>query len=110
MGGGARPRPPSAIIAPPEPRTGSHVADSLLETATFVSFDGGVTERAPHQRPDRYRMIEGDRTDAPRIARGGGYSYTAASFGGGSRVVDMTRFDRVLRFDPATRLIEVEAG
>jgi decaprenylphospho-beta-D-ribofuranose 2-oxidase len=86
------------------------VAESLLETATFVSFDGGVAERAAHQRPDRYRMIEGDRSDNPRIARGGGYSYAAASFGGGSRVVDMTRFDRVLRFGPATQLIEVEAG
>lgn len=48
--------------------------------------------------------------ESPCIARGTGYSYTAASFGGGSRVIDMTRFSRVLRFDPAERLLEVEAG
>jgi decaprenylphospho-beta-D-ribofuranose 2-oxidase len=77
-------------------------------TARFVSFDGGVVEWAEYRRPDRYRMIEEDR--GPRIARGGGYSYAAASFGGGSVVVDMTRFDRLLGFDPERRLVDVEAG
>ncbi len=80
------------------------------QTARFVSFDGGFAERAEYQRPDRYRMIEGDRSARPRIARGGGYSYAAASFGAGSLVVDMSRFDRVLGFDPEHRRIEVEAG
>lgn len=81
-----------------------------VETATFTSFDGAVAERAEYQRPDRYRMIEADLGDRPRIARGGGYSYAAASFGAGSLVQAMTRFNRVLRFDPVARLIEVEAG
>jgi decaprenylphospho-beta-D-ribofuranose 2-oxidase len=49
-------------------------------------------------------------TGAPRIARGGGYSYAAASFGADSLVVDMTRFDRVLAFDATTHRIVVEAG
>lgn len=80
------------------------------ETARFVSFDGGVVERAEYRRPDRYRMIEGDRSPRPRIARGGGYSYAAASFGAGSLVLDMTRFNRVLGFDPEHRLVDVEAG
>lgn len=80
------------------------------ERATFRSFDGGVREAASFSRPDRYRMVESGLGEGPRIARGGGYSYAAASFGGGSRVVLMRAFDRVLRFEPAERLIEVEAG
>lgn len=77
---------------------------------TLTSFDGGVVERVEYQRPDRYHMIEADLGDRPRIARGGGYSYAAASFGAGSLVQEMTRFNRVLRFDPGACLIEVEAG
>jgi decaprenylphospho-beta-D-ribofuranose 2-oxidase len=80
------------------------------ETATFVSFDGGVTERAEYRRPDRYRLLEADAGPGPCIARGGGYSYAAASFGGGSLVLDMTRFDRILDFDPGAGRIEVEGG
>jgi decaprenylphospho-beta-D-ribofuranose 2-oxidase len=95
------------------PRTsglGSSVTTGLVEDATFVSFDGGVSARASYCRPDSYRMIEDHGGRAHRIARGGGYSYAAASFGAGSLVLDMTRLNRVLRFDPPTRLIEAEAG
>jgi decaprenylphospho-beta-D-ribofuranose 2-oxidase len=80
------------------------------ETSLFRSFDGGVAERAAFCRPDRLRMLEAALAGGPIIARGGGYSYAPASFGAGSLVVDMTRFDRVLRFEPAERLVEVEAG
>jgi decaprenylphospho-beta-D-ribofuranose 2-oxidase len=80
------------------------------EKATLVSFDGGVVESAECERPGRCDSIESDRSEKPRIARGGGYSYAAASFGAGSRVLDMTRLNRVLRFDEAAKLIEVEAG
>jgi decaprenylphospho-beta-D-ribofuranose 2-oxidase len=83
---------------------------SPSETATFVSFDGGVAEQAEYRRPDRYRHLEADAGAGACIARGGGYSYAAASFGGGSLVLDMTRFDRILSFDPGVRRIEVEAG
>ncbi len=81
-----------------------------LETATFRSFDGGAVECASYCRPDRYRLAEADLGARPRIARGGGYSYAGASFGGGSLVLDMRRFNRVLRFDPEGRVVEVEAG
>jgi len=83
---------------------------TAAETATFHSFDGGVVERAQFVRPDRYRMVESSLGDGPRIARGGGYSYAPASFGGGSRVVDMRAFNRVMRLDEEQRLVEVEAG
>ncbi len=77
------------------------------ETVELVSFDGGVSDRSSFLRPDRYWMIETD-SASPRIARGGGYSYAAASFGAGSLVMAMTRFNRALAFDGES--IEVEAG
>jgi len=80
------------------------------EAAFFVSFDGGYRERSTCYRPDRYRLLEADVDSRPRIARGGGYSYAAASFGGGAVAVDMQRFNRILAFDPERRTIEVEAG
>jgi decaprenylphospho-beta-D-ribofuranose 2-oxidase len=83
---------------------------AITETTTFHSFDGGFSERAAFCRPDRYRAVEASIGAGGVIARGGGYSYAAASFGAGSRVLDMTRFDRVLRFLPDQRLVEVEAG
>ncbi len=83
---------------------------TVPEITTFHSFDGGFVERASFCRPDRYRMVESMLGHGHVIARGGGYSYAAASFGAGSLVLDMTRFDRVLRFQPEERLVEVEAG
>jgi len=63
-----------------------------------------------YERPDRYRLIQADLSRRSRIARGGGYSYAAASFGAGSVVQDLGRFNRLLRFDPTARIIEVEAA
>jgi decaprenylphospho-beta-D-ribofuranose 2-oxidase len=80
------------------------------EPALLVSFDGGVRARTVCHRPDRYRLLERDVDTRARIARGGGYSYSAASFGGGAVTVEMQRFNRILAFDPARRTIEVEAG
>ena len=81
------------------------------ESVQFISFDGGVTETCERWRPDRYRAIEHALPDArSAIARGGGYSYSAASFGAGSSVVDLTDFTRVLAFEPDAKRIEVQAG
>lgn len=90
--------------------TNTDVPSTASETATFHSFDGGFVEEAPFCRPDRYRMVEAALGRGRVIARGGGYSYAAASFGGGSLVLDLTRFDRVLRLEPQRGLVEVEAG
>jgi decaprenylphospho-beta-D-ribofuranose 2-oxidase len=87
-----------------------HLPATEPETARFHSFDGGYSETSAFHRPDRYRAVEAAVAQHPVIARGGGYSYAAASFGGGAIVVDMTRLDRVLRFDPSQKLVEVEAG
>jgi len=44
------------------------------------------------------------------IARGLGRSYGDAAQNGGGSTLDMTTFDRVLDFDPASGIVEVEAG
>jgi decaprenylphospho-beta-D-ribofuranose 2-oxidase len=80
------------------------------ETYPFVSFDGAFTETCERWRPDRYRAIETAFPDGAAIPRGGGYSYSAASFGAGSSVIDLTDFNRVLAFEPDAKRIEVQAG
>ncbi len=80
------------------------------EEVELVSFDGGVAARCERFRPDRYRAIESLGGVTSAIARGGGYSYAAASFGAGSVVFDMTRFDRVLGFHEESGRIDVQAG
>src|SRR5229473_1538764 len=83
---------------------------SPVDQTRMISFDGGIAEPVMRQRPDRYRLLQADLSRRPRIARGGGYSYAAASFGAGSVVQDVGRFNRLLRFDPTARIVEVEAG
>jgi decaprenylphospho-beta-D-ribofuranose 2-oxidase len=75
----------------------------------FVTFDGFVSVSTWHQRPDRYRHLEEDLGAAPRIPRGGGYSYAAASFGDGVIAQDMAAFGRLLDFD-GNSLVRAEAG
>jgi decaprenylphospho-beta-D-ribofuranose 2-oxidase len=75
----------------------------------FVSFDGSIRISTTHQRPDRYRHLDGI-VERILIARGGGYSYSAASFGANSCALEMTAFDRLLMFDPAKSVLRVEAG
>jgi len=74
------------------------------------SFDGGVRERCVVVRPDRYRDLERLPDATPRIVRGGGFSYAAASFGAGAVVHDFRRFDRILAFDPALGRLRCEVG
>ena len=80
-----------------------------MPRSRFVSFDGFVSLSTWHQRPDRYRQLEQGLGTAPRISRGGGYSYAAASFGEDVIVQDMAAFDRLLDFDGKST-VRVEAG
>lgn len=73
------------------------------------SFDGGVRRRATLQRPDRYRFWD-EKVSEPRIPRGAGLSYAAASFREGGLSIEHTSFDRVLDFDSERRIVEVESG
>src|ERR1700736_2667042 len=75
-----------------------------------VSFDGNDLGRCTFQRPDRYAFFDSISATRCVIARGAGLSYAAASFGANSVSVEMTSFDRILRFSAKDRIIEVESG
>lgn len=85
-------------------------SEAVLRQSRFMTFDGAVSAVTAHQRPDRYRHLEADLGLRKRIARGAGLSYSAASFGEGVVVQEMTAFDRLLAFDESTRMLKVEAG
>jgi len=81
-----------------------------VRSAVLRSFDRGFRDAAAIVRPDRYRDIERVPSGMPRIVRGGGFSYAAASFGGGALVQDFRSFDRVLAFDQSSGRVRCEAG
>lgn len=85
-------------------------AAPALRQSRFVSFDGAVSLLCLHQRPDRYRHLEADFGKGKRIARGAGLSYSAASFGYGTIVQEMSAFNRMLDFDDGRKTVRVEAG
>ena len=86
------------------------VSGAVLRQSRFLTFDGAVSVVTAHQRPDRFRQLEADLGEAKRIARGGGLSYAAASFGEDVVVQEMTAFDRLLAFDEKKNTLRVEAG
>ncbi|HEY6941850.1 FAD-binding oxidoreductase [Dokdonella sp.] len=84
---------------------GYAVAEGLLS-----SFDRQFHARCALQNPDRYRLLDALPEDAPRIARGAGVSYVAASFGNGAISQSLDAFDRLLAFDVDRGRLVVEAG
>jgi decaprenylphospho-beta-D-ribofuranose 2-oxidase len=78
--------------------------------AVLHSFDGGIQADQEVMRPEKFRDLEALGLERLRIARGGGYSYAAASFGDGAIVQSMQAFDRILEFDETNGIIECEAG
>lgn len=82
---------------------------ALAETE-LRSFDRSVSVHCHVQQPDRYRLLEALPADVPRITRGAGVSYVAASFAKDSVAQDISSFDRILEFDGERGLIKVEAG
>lgn len=76
----------------------------------FVSFDGGARARGRWQQPDRYRYWRNVGPDTPRISRGAGLSYAAASFLKDGLSVSHRLFNRVTDFDSARNVVEVETG
>ncbi len=74
---------------------------------------GGATARVLYPRSvDELRAIfaAARREGTPLTLRGSGNSYGDASTGARGHVVESSRFDRVLAFDPATGIAEVEPG
>ncbi|MDB5822772.1 MAG: FAD/FMN-dependent dehydrogenase [Herminiimonas sp.] len=85
-------------------------ANAPQAKCAFISFDGGVRADGIVQQPDRYRYWDRKSTQSPRISRGAGLSYAAASFLDGGLTVSHASFDRVTGFDTASSTVEVETG
>lgn len=83
---------------------------ALVRKTRFTTFDGTLSLAARHQRPDRFSHLEAPGRDEYRIARGGGYAYSAASFAEHTLVQEMTCFNRFLAFDPEQLTLTLEAG
>ncbi len=98
---------PGAVTAPPQPPASTNVPEA---ECVFVSFDGGVRAVGKLQQPDRYRYWDRNTLQMPRISRGAGLSYAAASFVEGGLSVSHASFDRVTGFDSVSKIVEVESG
>jgi decaprenylphospho-beta-D-ribofuranose 2-oxidase len=82
----------------------------LDENVRIASFDGTEVVTGNMARPERYRDLAALLERGPVAARGAGLSYAAASMGERVTSVDMTKFDRILAFDPVSGDVTVEAG
>jgi decaprenylphospho-beta-D-ribofuranose 2-oxidase len=79
--------------------------------AVLTSFDGTECQQGKLARPERYRdLIDLVGSGINFIPRGAGLSYSAASMADGTMSMDMTRFDRLLSFNPETGDVVVEPG
>jgi len=75
------------------------------------SFDSTQEITARVTRPETYRsLVELIGSSEVAIARGAGLSYTPASFGEDAVSIDLTRFDRILAYDAASGVVELEPG
>ena len=81
-----------------------------LADVGLASFDRQFRADCRVQHPDRYRLLQALPDGEPRIARGGGVSYVAASFGAGAISQRLDAFDRLLAFDPEQGRLVVEGG
>lgn len=84
--------------------------EGLVRETCFTSFDGTLRLTTRHQRPDRFGHLEAPDRAAYRIPRGGGYAYSASSFGENSLVQEMTCFNRFLEFNAEKLTLKLEVG
>jgi decaprenylphospho-beta-D-ribofuranose 2-oxidase len=84
-------------------------ADWPAANFRLTSFDGGFAAVTRCYQPDRYSFWDGQH-NCTGISRGAGLSYAAASFALDGITIDHRRFNRILDFDSATNVVEVEAG
>ncbi|MGR6088589.1 MAG: FAD-binding oxidoreductase [Arcticibacter sp.] len=75
----------------------------------LVSFDKNERTSCFSIRPEKYDDIFALKNQAI-IARGAGLSYCNAGVADDALVVDMTRMNRILCFDPNLKLVTVESG
>ena len=74
----------------------------------LAGWGRAIKARAEVARPERRAALPALSETAP--AMGNRRSYGDAALNDGGRVVDMTKLDRILHFDPKTGEVEVEAG
>lgn len=77
---------------------------------SLTSFDRQTRLAARLHSPSRLHDLEQLPADCPRIARGGGVSYVAASFDRQAVSQSMAALDRLLDFDAERGVLTVEAG
>lgn len=82
----------------------------LWKTADYSGWGRVLCARGEIARPERRRTLDAILAEGLVPAVGMRRSYGDAALNDGGRVIDMTRLDRMLAFDPATGVLEVEAG
>jgi decaprenylphospho-beta-D-ribofuranose 2-oxidase len=84
--------------------------DSAAAARQLLTLDGGMRAEGAVQQPDRYSFFRTTQQAKCSIARGAGLSFAPASFGRGAITIDLRAFDRILSFDCASGVVEVETG
>jgi decaprenylphospho-beta-D-ribofuranose 2-oxidase len=81
-----------------------------FDTTKFVSFDGSIKINSHCQFPNNFHDLKQIPNNLPRIGRGGGYSYSAPSFGKNILTQDIRSFDKILEYDEKAKTVVVESG
>ena len=80
------------------------------KTADYTGWGRALTATGELARPERLRDLDAILAEGMVPAIGNRRSYGDAPLNNGGRVIDMTRLDRMLSFDEATGILDVEAG
>ncbi|MGB5065839.1 MAG: FAD-binding oxidoreductase [Albidovulum sp.] len=80
------------------------------KTAEYTGWGRVLTATGNIARPERRSSLDDILNAEMAPAIGMRRSYGDAALNSGGRVIDMTRLDRMLSFDPKTGILEVEAG
>ncbi len=82
----------------------------LWKSADYTGWGRVLSASGELARPERQSALNAIMDERLAPAIGMRRSYGDAALNGGGRAVDMTRLDRMLDFDPATGILNVEAG
>lgn len=82
----------------------------LWKTFDYAGWGRALKASGDVARPERRAQAQSLSAQTPAPAMGMRRSYGDAALNSGGRMIDMTRLDRMTGFDPATGLLEVEAG
>jgi decaprenylphospho-beta-D-ribofuranose 2-oxidase len=82
----------------------------LWKSTDYTGWGRVLSASGEVARPERQSALTAILDEALAPAIGMRRSYGDAALNGGGRAIDMTRLDRMLDFDPATGILNVEAG